>query len=207
MGKIRDLSGMKFGKLTALEIAYRKNKRIYWKCLCDCGNISHSSVANLISGSTKSCGCVGFEKISKMNVTHGMSKTRLMTVHMNIKQRCLNHTRHDYNRYGGRGITVCDEWQDFATFKDWALANGYRKDLTIDRIDSNGNYEPSNCRWITISDQQRNRGNNIIAEVNGISKKIHEWSEITGILEQTLRSRWHRGKRGEELIAPVPYHR
>lgn len=157
MGKyFCDLTGQKFGRLTALErVGRTKHGDLLWRCKCDCGNEHVTSSDHLKSGCTKSCGCLSGEQ------HHGMWGTRLFETYKSMKARCCNPNCESYPKYGGRGITICDEWlnpKDGKTrFFQWALENGYSDDLTIDRIDVNGNYEPGNCRWTTRSVQSFNR--------------------------------------------------
>lgn len=126
--------------------------------------------------------------------THGLRYTRLYNIWSNMKSRCNNPKHTYYKNYGGRGITICQEWQnDFQSFYNWAMANGYREKLTIDRIDTNGNYEPSNCQWASRKAQQNNRRYNHIITYNGESHSISEWSRITGINKGALYSRIYRG--------------
>lgn len=148
--KREDLSGRKFGRLTVKEFARAGNNRqSIWRCECDCGNFVEVSRNRLLSGHTKSCGCLG---------THGGKGTRLYNIWRGMKQRCFNPNNRQYNDYGGRGITVCDEWKnDFPAFRDWALTHGYRDDLSIDRINNDSSYEPGNCRWTTAKVQSNNR--------------------------------------------------
>ena len=149
-----DLTGKTFGFWTVLE--YAGNSR--WKCKCRCGTVANVDGYCLRNGGTKSCGC--YQKIANGNDkrTHGGTGTRLYRIFHKMKERCYRESNDNYRYYGGRGIPVCDEWlNDFQAFQEWALQNGYRDDLTIDRIDYNGNYEPANCRWITIQEQQKNR--------------------------------------------------
>lgn len=128
------------------------------------------------------------------NYKHGLRKTRLFSIWINIRTRCNNPNSNRYGRYGGRGIKVCEEWNtDFLTFRDWALSNGYRDDLTIDRIDNDGNYCPENCRWVTLKEQARNTKRNVTVELSGEEKTLIEWCELYGINYKTVRDRLLRG--------------
>lgn len=158
-----DITGERFGKLTAIECVGHVEKSGYlWRCKCDCGNETVQLVKCLRSGNVKSCGCLRDEKIALVNMKHGKShKSRLYHVWTGMRDRCNNPNNTHFNSYGGRGICVCEEWNDFPTFEAWAMASGYDPDAaygdcTIDRIDVNGNYEPSNCRWITLKEQFKN---------------------------------------------------
>ena len=154
-----DLTGKRFGKLTALyDTGERKNGKPLWECRCDCGNITKVKSCNFVSGRTKSCGCYSREKVIEMNTTHGGTGTRLFRIWTSMKTRCSNPNYKKYEYYGGRGIKVCDEWlHDFAAFRKWALANGYKDNLTLDRKDPDGNYEPQNCQWATWHEQRINQ--------------------------------------------------
>ena len=139
------------------------------------------------------------------NYKHGLRRTRLFSIWANMLTRCHNPKFIRYYRYGGRGITVCDEWRnDFMSFYNWAMANGYDDSLTIDRINNDGNYEPSNCRWVTIKIQCNNRGNNHIVTLYGVSKPLNEMAELYGINPKTVRDRLKRGWKLEDaLTKPV----
>lgn len=148
--KIKDLTGQRYGILTVVSMAGHQGDAITWNCLCDCGKTSVVQGKNLQSGATRSCGC--------QHVKHQKTGTRLYRIWNGMKSRCSNSTHPGYSHYGGRGITVCDEWKNSSkAFFEWALANGYEDHLTIDRIDVNGNYEPSNCRWVTQRVQCSNK--------------------------------------------------
>lgn len=147
LGKIKtDLVGKRFGKLIVKnDYIKTKSNKAKWLCKCDCGNEKYILRHDLISGSTKSCGCI------KSSIGN-LSNTRIYQIWANIKYRCFNSNCSAYKDYGGKGITICDEWLDFMNFYNWAINNGYSDNLTIDRIDVNGNYEPDNCRWVTKSE-------------------------------------------------------
>lgn len=156
--KLIDLTDQKYGRLTVIRRGETVNKRTMWVCSCECGRETVVEAHNLKTGHTSSCGCVQREKTSKANMTHGMRKTRLYRIWVCMRNRCYQRSYHAFEHYGGRGIEVCDEWlSDFKTFYDWAMTHGYREDLSIDRIDSNGNYCPENCRWATMAEQNKNK--------------------------------------------------
>ncbi len=193
MKKAQDLSGQRFGKLTVLERAGAKGHHTTWLCKCDCGNAVTVSRGNLLNGHCKSCGCLKHRPA--VNRTHGQSKTRLYYVWRNMLNRCYNDKLRDYPNYGGRGITVCDEWKDnFQAFSEWAFSNGYdpaarRGEYTLDRKDTNGNYEPSNCRWVTETVQANNKRSNHDIEYNGEHLTLTQAAEISGIPFKTLHKR------------------
>ena len=193
----KDLTGMKFGKLTVIEKAGYKNRNSQWLCECECGNTTVVGKGRLTSGTTKSCGCLKHRPA--VNRTHGKSKTRLYYVWRNMMNRCYNDKVSDYYNYGGRGIKMCDEWlgkDGFQNFHDWAMANGYdpeakRGVTTLDRIDSDGNYEPSNCRWVDGKAQANNKRCNHYVHYNGKTMSLKELAESTGINYKTLYNRVH----------------
>lgn len=189
------LEGQRFGRLTVICFHHKdKNRSRYYLCKCDCGNEVVVYKYNLIRGLTKSCGCLNSELATKRFRKHHLTGSRIYRCWIGMKNRCYNKNEPRYSDYGGRGIKVCDEWKnDFTAFYNWAIANDYKEDLTIDRIDVNGNYEPSNCRWATMKEQQRNRRNNRIIEYNGKSHCVAEWGEILGINDNLIRTRLFLG--------------
>lgn len=156
-----DMKGMKCGRLTVLTYAYSKDRRAYWECVCECGNKCIAYGKHLRRGTTKSCGCLQRERASEANSTHGKSGTRLHRTWQGMRRRTRNKSQWNYKYYGGRGIKVCAEWERFEDFYDWAIANGYKEGLSIERVDVDGNYEPANCTWIPVNEQQRNKRNNL----------------------------------------------
>jgi hypothetical protein len=168
MGQFIDLKNKKFGKLTVIERAPASNeKEAMWKCQCDCGNIVVTRGSSLRCGASKTCGCSRIEWSQTGNAkrTHGSTGERLYRVWVGMRQRCYLKIHNRYQRYGGRGIRVCPEWEDYTIFKTWAMSNGYNPNAkrgvcTIDRIDVNGNYEPSNCRWVDAKIQAQNKEKN-----------------------------------------------
>lgn len=164
MGKFTDLTGQKFGRLTVVkQMPNNASNKVVWLCKCDCGNNAIVIGSRLHTGKTKSCGCLTREKTIERNTKHGYNVTHphLCNTRQNIVDRCTNPNNKTFNYYGGRGIKVCPEWLDkntgVAVFCDWALTNGYKEGLTIDRIDVNGDYTPDNCRWVSMAVQCTNR--------------------------------------------------
>lgn len=193
---MENLTGQKFGRLTLLEPVMHKTSsgryRYAYRCLCDCGNERIVFTYNLKNGHTQSCGCQGYERRTVARITHHQSNSRLYSIWDNMNARCFNHKNTCYVRYGGRGITVCDEWRTFENFYNWAMSSGYSDELTIDRIDVDGNYCPENCRWADFYTQANNKKNNRFIEFKGKKMTIPQWSRETGISQGTIRSRIDR---------------
>lgn len=164
MGRIKNLIGQRFGRLVVESFSHsNKSGNSMWNCKCDCGNTKVVCGSWLNNGAVSSCGCYRKEKTALLKKSHGFKGTRLYNVWCNIKQRCNNPSYYQFEYYGGRGISICKEWNDsFQAFHDWAIENGYdenakRGECTIDRIDVNGNYSPDNCRWVSMVVQNRNQ--------------------------------------------------
>lgn len=187
MGKLIDLTGQRFGRLTVIErVENDLCGQVKWHCKCDCGEETDVQSNSLRNGRVRSCGCLLREKAAEQCrisfATHHLRHSRLYPIWVGMKGRCYNLHNKSYPRYGGRGITVCNEWlHNFQAFYDWAMVNGYRDDLSIDRIDVNGNYEPSNCRWATMKEQQNNRSTNRIITIGNKTKTLKEWCEQYGL--------------------------
>lgn len=168
MSRIVDLTGREFGRLIVVKLS-RKQKvkngsRLYWLCKCQCGNEKEIRGDHIKSLKTQSCGCLERENRERLAFvkSHGQTKTRLYYVWNTMRTRCRNPNAKNHHRYGGRGIKVCDEWNEsFEPFYEWAVENGYKQGLTIERIDNDGNYEPSNCKWATYKEQAQNKRNTI----------------------------------------------
>lgn len=171
MAELIDMKGLKFGKLSVIErVGKDDGGQAKWLCRCDCGNETVVLGGNLRRGKTKSCGCWRRENGTNhaMNMTkHGQYNTRLYRIWNTMKNRCQNPKVHNYFRYGGREIEVCLEWQEFIPFYEWAIVNGYREDLTLDRIDNFKGYSPENCRWVTMKEQQNNKRIHQIKRMEG----------------------------------------
>lgn len=200
MPKLIDLTGKRFGRLVVLEKAGRRvsengNATIMWKCKCDCGNVVEIRGASLRNGNTRSCGCFIEEKRSEFHKTHGDSYSKIYNIWRRMKDRCYNPNNNRYHRYGGRGITVCDEWlNDYNAFKKWAFENGFvenssRKECSLDRIDSNGNYCPENCRWVNSFIQSNNKVDTIYLTYKDETHSLTEWSLLLNMSRGTLYNR------------------
>lgn len=201
-GCVHNHIGERYGRLVIKEyLGYQKGHRRYL-CQCDCGKTKDISYTHLRNGHVRSCGCLQNEARIITHTTHNKSDTRLFRIWAKIEERCYSPQSKAYRYYGGRGIKVCDEWRnDFQSFYDWAMANGYKEDLTIDRIDVNGNYEPNNCRWATMQQQQNNRRNNRVFIIENQRYTLAQLSREYNINSVTLSNRLKRGLSLEEALS------
>lgn len=175
----------------------------YYLFKCDCGNVKSIIASNVKRGATVSCGC--YQKGHPSHIKYGFSHTRIDNIYKSMVARCYSKTNSRYDRYGKRGIVVCDEWlKDKEKFFEWAFSHGYKDNLTIDRIDTDGNYTPDNCKWSTQKEQQNNRSNTIFLEYNGDIHTLAEWADITGIPYKTLYGRCHTLKWSAEKALTTP---
>ena len=190
MRKVKDLTGQRFGRLTVIKLDRVENKRTFWLCKCDCGTFKIFGRGLLTSGDAVSCGCYHREHIHEFGFKHGLTNSSLYTKWSGMIQRCCNTNSANFYRYGGRGITVCDEWKNnFISFYNWAINNGYSDELTIDRIDNNKGYYPDNCRWITRKQQMSNTRNNHYITYNGVTHILTFWAKLLNVNVETLRYR------------------
>lgn len=198
MRKLIDLTGVQFGNLTVIErIENKRSGASRWLCKCRCGAIRKVDGENLRNGISKSCG-----NCSRNGCVRNLSKTRIHRIWSDMKRRCTNPKRQFYYRYGGRGIRVCKEWEDsFLAFYDWSMANRYSDSLSIDRINNDGNYEPSNCRWVTSRDQFFNKSDTIPSIIyNQRTQTLKEWASELNVSYHTLFSRYQRGWQTEKIL-------
>lgn len=195
MSRYQDLTGQKFGRLTVLEYAGRDNGRFsLWRCRCVCGKYTTARASSLRYGTTKSCGCLQAERTKEAATTHGLSggrkqTPRLYRIWRNMKSRCFNPKTPKFQNHGGRGITVCTDWLQYASFHDWAMQNDYDDWLTLERIDNNGDYEPGNCKWVTPKQQNLNTRRNRLFTYMGETMTLKEWSTRLGMQYSTLKAR------------------
>lgn len=195
MSRLVDLTGQQYGNLTVIKRAENgANRKAQWVCRCVCGKVVTVRGEHLRSGATSSCGC-------SKNVKHGLSKTRLYTIWLGMIHRCCRPEDKSYSRYGARGITVCAAWKnDFLAFQSWALKNGYKDTLSIERMDNDGNYEPANCCWRDSKEQARNRESTILVEYLGKAISLKEFAAELHIPYSTVRRKYNEGEPIQSII-------
>ena len=197
-----NLIGKKFGRLTVVNVVGRdKVGKQVWLCKCDCGNELKVNTSSLNSGNTKSCGCIGREKTIERSTKHGLCRERVYKIWVMIRQRCNNESNNWYSRYGGRGIKICEEWDnDFMSFYNWSMENGYKKHLSIDRIDNDLGYYPENCRWADWEQQANNQKRIRQYTYKGVTDTITYLCERFGKRKGVVRNRLLRGYTIEEAM-------
>lgn len=213
-----DMVGFKTGEITVIQRSGSKNGQATWLCRCSCGKLFIQYGSPLRKGKVKSCGHIYADKSERAEIArrtiakekHGGSRSRLYCVWGNIRKRCNDPNCISYPNYGGRGIKVCKEWDDFSVFREWAMKNGYnpkaeRGNCTIDRIDVNRDYRPDNCRWTTMTEQSNNRRNSYTITWKNETRTASEWSKITGIPRSVIYSRYKRGWDPDKILSQLKY--
>lgn len=208
MVKPIDETGKVYGRLTVIKEIGRKRGAVLFLCHCACENYTEVTGGDLRTGRVNSCGCLKSELRTEKNTTHGLKNHRLYRIYYGMVNRCNNPKVTHYKDYGGRGISVCQQWNDkedgFLLFYNWSIDNGYEDHLTIDRMDVNGNYEPENCRWATTGEQSLNKRNNHFVKINNEVKTLKEWCDIFNIkyptVQYRIKSGWDEIK---AIITPI----
>lgn len=209
----KDISGKSYGRLSVRShVGINKSGNHLWRCSCECGRVVDVTYANLTSGHTMSCGCLQKERTSEAKKTHGLywsadgKRSRLSRIWSGMKERCFNEKCAAFRSYGGAGITMCEEWLEYRSFHDWATMNGFNDGMTIDRIDNDKGYSPSNCRIATRRQQSRNRRNIVMLTHDGITKPMFQWAEELGLNKGSMASRRRMGWSDSEIIT-TPFRR
>lgn len=205
---LKDITGQRFGSLTVKKYLGRSK----WLCVCDCGKETEATTSHIRSGHTKSCGCRRVYVTGEVHRKHGETKSRLYCVWQKMRSRCRRTSDKSFDRYGGRGIQVCEEWaRSFEAFAKWAHENGYAENLSIDRIDNDKGYSPDNCRWTDSTEQANNRRSNRLITHNGQTKTLAQWAREKGVRPRTIARRLDRWKwtPGDAIDTPpqATYHR
>lgn len=202
-----DITGRHFGRLLAIQKSFIKNKDQYWECRCSCGNTTFVKKGHLTSGRIKSCGCL--LKENNTGYKHGLSHSKILRIFQGMLNRCYNKKEKAYKNYGARGITICKEWlNNRLNFYYWAISNGYKDGLTIERIDNNKGYSPDNCKWDTYKQQARNTRRNLIITYKEKSLCLATWCEKLGLDYRLTEGRLRRGwsvERAFNTKGPLSY--
>jgi hypothetical protein len=206
MGKFVDLTSIRVGRLTVLHRGKNIAKQPSWVCLCDCGNETQVVASSLKSARTRSCGCLRTEVTKKTMTTHGLTNSPEYGIWSAMKKRCYDTNNQDYKNYGGRGITVCDRWvNSFANF--YADLGAKPNAYSLDRIDVNGNYEPSNCKWSSLEKQANNKTTSAFYTLNGETNTIAQWARKMNIKPTLLRKRLCNGMDISKAIVNTDHRR
>lgn len=202
MSLCKDLRGNRYNMLVVLNrVENSRNGQSRWECICDCGEKTIVSASNLKLGAVKSCGCL----IHQPHNTHHLSNTRLYNIWFKMKQRCYDKRNNAYRDYGGRGITICDEWKDdFECFYSWSMENGYDENLSIDRIDNDKGYSPQNCRWANPKEQANNRRNCVVITFKGKTMNLSQWCKELNLPYKTIHSRIYKKGWSYEKALSIP---
>ena len=206
MSRAIDLTGKCFGRLVVIRQAGHKRKELAWECLCDCGEKCVSCGYDLRSGKKTDCGNHRKEKLSASNKKHGLYGSKIHSTYYNMKNRCYNPKYYLFEHYGGKGITVCEEWlgeHGLENFYQWSIENGYQENLSIDRIDNSNGYSPENCRWVTMKTQQNNRTNNRLITINGQTKTMKQWADYYGASYSAIQSKIYKGVPDVQAVLEV----
>lgn len=205
--EIKDnLVGKKFGNLTVVKLIPNNCERNcvrtnIWLCKCYCGKELEVKGSDLTQRRITSCGCDKEEKREHLSLIK--QEKKLYQVYRSMRDRCNNPNHNDYKRYGGRGIKVCEEWNNrygFIAFYEWAIKNGYKDNLSLDRINNDGNYEPDNCRWATKKEQSQNTSTNVYAEYKGQQKVLQEWARVLNLNRNSIYYHYKKGRTIEEIV-------
>jgi len=199
----KELTGKRFGRLKVIEFVETKNNRSFWKCICDCGNETLGRSDALTTGHKASCGCYGKEQRIKANTTHGLTKTPEYRSWTRMRDRCFNKNDNSYHNYGGRGISIHPKWDSFVVFLS-DMGKRTSKNHSLERVDNNKGYSPSNCIWATRAEQQNNTRRNHRIEFNGVINTVAEWSRQTGIESSVIIKRLQRGWDIEKTLCKQP---
>jgi hypothetical protein len=205
MRTIQDISNRRFGRLIAIKLAFvkplKRGTLHFWLCKCDCGKEKSISKQKLLSGETKSCGCLQRDTAKRDSTTHGLAGHPLWSLWRDIRNRCYNPKVNSYHLYGGRGVAMCEEWRnDFMAFYNWAIGNGWKPGLQIDKDKKAREigvepllYSPERCEFVTPKENNNNRRSNVYIEFNGETKTVAQWSELYGMSQHLVSARLRRG--------------
>ena len=203
MGEFIDLLNKQFGRWTVIKPADNIGQFTAWLCFCDCGTTRVVNGQSLRTGKSNSCGCLKNEELMSRSTKHNCTGTRVYRIWKGMRNRCNNPNSDDFHNYGGRGISICEDWSDFSIFQEWTLNNGYSEFLTIDRIDNNGNYGADNCRWVSRGVQAFNTRVNRIVETWLGDMPITQLARVVGINRKILARRLDLGFSEDELLEPI----